>query len=201
MELYELFSEDQRWFFTMELIRGVSFLQYVADGAPQESRSVCNLERLRAAGLQLAQAIAAVHGAGMLHRDIKPANALVEHDGRVRLLDFGLVHEASVDSLQSVVLAGTPAYVSPEQAAGFAVDRATDWYSFGVMLFESLTGALPPRRRQAPTSDETPLRPSAVGVDVPEDLDALCADLLRWIRRHGLRRVKSSRVSAATAVT
>ena len=181
VELYELFSENQRWFFTMELIRGVTFLEYVAGGpaALQQSRSVaCNPERLRAAGLQLAQAIAALHGAGMLHRDIKPANVLVSQDGRVRLLDFGLVHEASLDAFQTMVLAGTPAYVSPEQAAGFPVDEATDWYSFGVMLFESLTGSLPFRRSSAATSDQTPI-PSALAVGVPEDLGRLCADLLR----------------------
>lgn len=182
VELYELFSENQLWFFTMEMIRGVTFLQYVADGAgaQRESRSVaCNIEHLRAAGRQLAQAVAALHGAGMLHRDIKPANVLVSDDGRVRLLDFGLVHEASLDALQTVVLAGTPAYVSPEQAAGFPVDQATDWYSLGVMLFQSLTGSLPFRRSLVPTSDPSPMSPSAIVDGVPEDLDTLCTELLR----------------------
>src|SRR5262249_47618870 len=115
VELYELFSEDQRWFFTMELIQGVTFLQYVMDGGAHHASPAVttSVARLRAAARQLAQAIVAVHSAGMLHRDVKPANALVDADGRVRLLDFGLVHEAPLDSLQSVVMAGTPAYMSP----------------------------------------------------------------------------------------
>ena len=181
VELYELFSEDRRWFFTMELIRGVTFLQYVsADGdPPHPSRPPARLERLRAAGRQLARAIAAVHGAGMLHRDIKPENVLVSNNGRVRLLDFGLVHEEPLDACQSLMLAGTPSYISPEQAAGLPVGGATDWYSFGVMLFESLTGSLPPRQMRAVRSGETLVCPSDVVSDVPADLDALCADLLR----------------------
>ena len=181
VELYELFSEDWRWFFTMELIRGVTFLQYVGeDGdAPQPSRSPARFERLRAAGRQLARAIAAVHGAGMLHRDIKPENVLVSSDGRLRLLDFGLVHEQPLDACHSRMLAGTPSYISPEQAAGLPVGGATDWYSFGVMLFESLTGSLPPRLSRVARSDEILVCPSGVTLDVPADLDTLCADLLR----------------------
>src|SRR5262245_18225924 len=181
VELYELFSEDRRWFFTMELIRGVPFLHYVgaAGDAPQPSRSPARFERLRAAGRQLARAIAVVHGAGMLHRDIKPENVLVTSDGRVRLLDFGLVHEEPLDACHSLMLAGTPSYISPEQAAGLPVGGATDWYSFGVMLFESLTGSLPPRRSHVGRSDEILVRPSDAAPDVPADLDALCADLLR----------------------
>jgi hypothetical protein len=181
VELYELFSEHRRWFFTMELIRGVAFLQYVGEDGdpPQPSRSPARFERLRAAGRQLARAIAAVHGAGMLHRDIKPENVLVSSDGRVRLLDFGLVHEEPLDACHSLMLAGTPSYISPEQAAGLPVGGATDWYSFGVMLFESLTGSLPPRRSHVARSDEILVCPSDIAPDVPADLDTLCADLLR----------------------
>ena len=181
VELYELFAEDRRWFFTMELIRGLTFLQYVGggpDASPAARSAASRIERLRTAGRQLAHAIAALHSAGMLHRDIKPANVLVSSDGRVRLLDFGLVHEEWLDASQSLLVAGTPAYVSPEQAAGFPVDRSTDWYSFGVMLFQSLTASLPPRSLVA-RSDATPVSPSDVAPDVPADLDALCVDLLR----------------------
>jgi serine/threonine protein kinase len=181
VELYELFSEDRRWFFTMELIQGVTFLQYVGEGgdAPRPSLSAARFERLRAAARQLARAIAAVHSAGMLHRDIKPENVLVSSDDRVRLLDFGLVHEEPLDACHSLMLAGTPAYISPEQAAGLRVGRPTDWYSFGVMLFESLTGSLPPSGLRVARSDEILVCPSDVALDVPADLDTLCADLLR----------------------
>src|SRR5262245_45741804 len=97
IELYELFSEDQLWFFTMELVRGVNFLAYVAHRHGSQARTgsaACNLERFRNASLELSEGIVALHSRGILHRDIKPGNVLVSSNGRVRLLDFGLVREA-----------------------------------------------------------------------------------------------------------
>ncbi len=160
--LYELISDGQNWFLTMELLDGVNFLQYVRDEAPRRpgrrpgSPGAASAEaqpltpgqrvRLRAATRQLADGIAWLHAAGKLHRDIKPTNVIVTREGRVVLLDFGLVAEQGSDgrhhSTEEHIL-GTAAYMAPEQAAGLPVSPATDWYSVGVMLFEALTGRLP----------------------------------------------------------
>jgi serine/threonine protein kinase len=179
VELYELFSEGQLWFFTMELVRGVNFLEYVEHRhQPHETtgRAACNVERLRAASLQLSEGIAALHARGILHRDIKPGNVLVSPDGRVRLLDFGLVREAEFSSMQSVMFAGTPAYMAPEQLAFIPSDAAADWYSFGVVLLQALTGTIPTREQRL--NHQSAASSLAVLADVPADLRQLCVELL-----------------------
>jgi serine/threonine protein kinase len=140
--------------------------------------------RLRSALRQLASGLMALHSHGCLHRDVKPSNVLVGRDGRVVLLDLGLVTwltpaEASLERY----VAGTGAYMSPEQAAARALDEASDWYSVGVVLYEALSGVRPFRG----TFDEVvaakqlaePPPPSDVVDGVPEDLDRLCAALLQ----------------------
>ncbi len=151
-------------------------------------QSPCNdagLLRLRAALAQLASAVDAVHRAGKLHRDVKPANILVESTGRVVLLDFGIAadvsdgHEPGTDT-NSVI--GTPAYMAPEQAHPRPVTEAADWYGVGVVLFEALTGQVPfagaPIDVLVAKQSERAPRASALADGVPEDLDALCAELL-----------------------
>ena len=94
--------------------------------------------------LQAAEALKAAHKAGIVHRDIKCSNLMLMADGRVKILDFGLAKFTDAQLLtQDGTVVGTPAYFSPEQAAGGAVDARTDLWSLGVAFFEVLTGHLP----------------------------------------------------------
>ncbi len=143
-----------------------------------------NVARLRSALLQAASGIRALHAAGKLHRDIKSSNVLVTKSDRVVLLDFGLVTELDLaEGDQSMALAGTPTYMSPEQGAGQPVSQASDWYSFGVMLYESLTGRSPFAGSSAEILREKQIRepkpPRELASGIPEDLDELCCELLR----------------------
>ena len=119
-----------------------------------------------------------------MHCDLKPSNVLVTAEDRVVILDFGLVMETEPHlSGPRRYLAGTPAYMSPEQAAGEQLSKASDWYSVGVMLYQALTGDLPFTGQVfevlAKKQREEPPSPSEVVQGIPEDLNALCCALLR----------------------
>jgi eukaryotic-like serine/threonine-protein kinase len=178
VKLYQLFGEDHQWFFTMELVEGVDFLAYTRSG-----NLAGNTDCLREVLFQLATGVRALHSAGRLHRDLKPSNVLVTPEGRVVILDFGLVKELTGPEVeQSLPLVGSPAYMAPEQAAGSAINEAADWYAVGVMLYKALTGQLPfagtwteiLERKQ---KDDAP-RSRDLAPDVPEDLDEACHWLL-----------------------
>jgi serine/threonine protein kinase/tetratricopeptide (TPR) repeat protein len=235
--LYEFMSDGQYWFFTMELVQGSNFLEFVRPGyhavhvqssrtptlrkspgassrellanyeaetrqldslknypvsadAPESradpalAQSHLDLNYLHIALRQLAEGLHGLHQTGKLHRDIKPSNVLVTKEGRVVILDFGLVAEVEDKELhESVTLAGTPDYMSPEQGAQRPISRASDWYSVGVMLYQALTGRLPFAGKffevMMNKQNFDPPAPSEIVKDVPPDLNDLCVRLLR----------------------
>jgi tetratricopeptide (TPR) repeat protein/predicted Ser/Thr protein kinase len=182
VRLYELLGENDRWFFTMELVEGRELVAWARGLPAGEPRHASLRQVLR----QIAEGVRALHLAGKLHRDLKPSNVLVTPEGRVVILDFGLFADLSAaqiyESLDADVV-GTPAYMAPEQGAGLPPSEASDWYSVGALLFEVLTGAPPfqgtfvqvmltKQREDAPS-------PTTLNPHVPEDLATLCDDLLR----------------------
>jgi eukaryotic-like serine/threonine-protein kinase len=178
IQLYELFAEGDTWFFTMELIRGQSFLDWV-----RPHGNSCRFDRLRVALSQLINGVHALHLSRRVHRDLKPSNVLVSHEARLVILDFGLVREFPGGlSHQSVSLAGTPLYMAPEQIVNRHVTPASDWYSVGVMLFQALTGRLPHENpfafAVAGGDQNPPASPRQLNPDTPEDLNEICSKLL-----------------------
>ncbi len=168
--------------------------------SPRRAKTRCtvSLDRLNQAFSQMAEGVAALHGHHKLHRDLKPENVLVRSSGRLALLDFGLIADLTATQsrsdeggpavpeayyMTSRHLAGTIAYMSPEQAGGEALTPASDWYAVGVMLFQALTGKLPfagsgksvlsaKRHHCAPS-------PADFVDGIPGDLEKLCCALLR----------------------
>jgi serine/threonine protein kinase len=144
-----------------------------------------NEGRLRAALQQLALGLTALHAAHKVHRDVKPSNVLVSQQGRVVLVDFGLATDVVDRDHQSEnVVVGTVLYMAPEQAAGRPVAAPADWYAVGVVLYEALTGQVP---LSGPVMEVLlnkqhvqPASPRTINPNAPEDLDALCMDLLRF---------------------
>jgi serine/threonine protein kinase len=136
--------------------------------------------RLRDSMRQLAQALVALHRARKVHRDVKPSNLLVDGDGRLVVLDFGLIADSSDAREDGIV--GTAGYMAPEQAMGEPVGPAADWYAVGAVLYLLLTGhppfAGPIEAVLCAKLTTAPPRPSVRAPGVPPDLDALCAALL-----------------------
>ncbi len=132
-------ADDDPPFIVMELIRGRALLGEI------ELRGPMFAEVAACAGALLADALAAAHQAGIVHRDVKPSNVLVSHDGRLLLADFGVARLETEDSLitRTGAVLGTPAYMSPEQAAGDTATAKSDLYSLGATLYQLATGALP----------------------------------------------------------
>ncbi len=204
VHLYDMVLEGGSCFFTMELVRGVSFTSYCRPGhedvrdwafgnedtlpgqveALSRPRPRVDEERLRRVLPQLVTGLGALHDAGMVHRDIKPSNVLIHEDGRLVLLDFGLVadlDDSVGDSLAGHIV-GTVEYMAPEQASGDPLTPAADWYSVGVLLYEALTGRVPHTgslmKILMGKQGYKPPPPRALQDGVPADLDALCEDLL-----------------------
>lgn len=170
VRLHELFVDGFNAFFTMDLVEGVPFDRIAR-------------EHLERALTQLVWALHALHEAGKLHRDIKPANVLVQPDGRLVVLDFGLVldqtREAQRREEAPGCIVGTPRYMAPEVLSWGKASEASDWFSVGVMLHETLTGraldesALTRIARTAP-----PPGPSEVCERAPRQFDEICQALL-----------------------
>ena len=197
VKLGELIEDRGRWFFTMEYVDGVRFTTYVRPRDPTakqtlpppdasrgaSAKPLFDEYRLRDALLQLARGLQSLHTAQKVHRDIKPSNVLVTAEGRVVILDFGIVSDVSPDSEPSPdALAGTAHYMAPEQAAGEAVGPAADWYAVGCMLYQALTGRLPFEGSWTQVLEQKLVRepppPRSVVREIPADLDELCTSLL-----------------------
>ncbi|MEM7353477.1 MAG: protein kinase [Acidobacteriota bacterium] len=229
VNLYELIAEDEQWFFTMEIVEGCSFFEYVrphasvgvgdptadtrvvepqtgnvfADSRPNGTQDALatatasaepdaggmvmggelDAARLRLALRQLVEGVQALHESGKLHRDLKPSNVMVTDEGRLVILDFGLATELAPDHQSADSgLAGTVAYMAPEQAKSESATVASDWYGVGTILFQALTGRLPfvgslydvlvgKQERPAPS-------PAELATGLPPDLVDLCNRLL-----------------------
>jgi serine/threonine protein kinase/tetratricopeptide (TPR) repeat protein len=139
--------------------------------------------RMRDVFRQVAVGLSALHAAGKVHRDVKPSNVRVTAEGRVVLLDFGLVFEVDARQLSDGNVVGTPAYMAPEQASMGPVAPEADWYAVGVMLYEGLTGRRPfegaANAVLLAKNYQEALPPRAFVSGVPRDLEDLCLELLR----------------------
>jgi len=145
--VYEIGEAEGTDYIAMEFVEGKTIADWIEPGKPSPLRDVVKYS------VQVAGALAKAHAAGIVHRDLKPANLIVNPDGLVKVLDFGLAKlveppsietsaptETNLPVTQPGVIAGTAAYMSPEQAEGKSLDARSDIFSFGAVLYEMVTG-------------------------------------------------------------
>ncbi|MGP6172790.1 Stk1 family PASTA domain-containing Ser/Thr kinase [Corynebacterium sp. A21] len=137
VNVYDFGSDGDHLFLVMELIRGGTLRELIAERGPMPPHAATSVVRAILTGLSVA------HTAGMVHRDIKPDNVLINDDHQVKLADFGLVRSTARSTSTTDQIVGTVSYLSPEQVEGSDIGPASDVYSTGILLFELLTGGTP----------------------------------------------------------
>lgn len=137
VNVYDVVDEENLHYIVMELIEGITLKNYI------EKKELLDSKEAIGIAIQVAQGIAAAHEQHIIHRDIKPQNMIISKDGKVKVADFGIARAISSQTVNSSAAVGSVHYISPEQARGGYCDERSDIYSFGITLYEMVTGRVP----------------------------------------------------------
>ena len=172
VSIYDWGLDGETYYIVMEFLRGTDLKTAINE------RGAINQRKAAEIGSQIAQALSVAHEGGVIHRDIKPQNIMIQPDGNIKVMDFGIARAGDAGLSQTATVLGTAHYVSPEQAQGKELTGASDIYSLGVVLYEATTGKLPFDGQDAVSVavkqvNELPAPPSTINPNIDPGLEAI----------------------------
>ena len=189
VSIFDRGAAEGSYFIVMEYVEGRTLKELIVTRGPCPVPVAISYVRQVLAALRYA------HRNGIVHRDIKPHNVLVDHEGRVKVADFGIARAGSSQMTEAGSIIGTAQYLSPEQARGAPVDESSDLYSTGIVLYELLTGKVPftgetPVEIAMKHLSQVPPAPSTIRSEIPRDLDLV---VLRALAKEPADRYRSAK--------
>ena len=189
VNVYDWGQDDGTYFIVMEFVRGTDLKSAI------QQRGAINQRKVAEIGSQVCQALSVAHGLDIIHRDIKPQNIMVQPDGNVKVMDFGIARAKNSVKTQTSSVLGTAHYISPEQAQGKELDGTSDMYSLGCVLYEAATGQLPFDGPDAVSVamrqvNEAPVPPSQINPEIHPDLEAI---ILKAMEKNPVNRFRTAR--------
>ena len=188
VNVYDWGKDEDTYFIVMEYVRGSDLKTAIKE------RGAINQRKVAEIGSQVCQALSVAHRLDIIHRDIKPQNIMIQPDGNVKVMDFGIAHAKNSVMTQTSSVLGTAHYISPEQAQGKELSAASDIYSLGIVLYEAATGKLPFDGPDAVSVamkqvSEQPLPPSRVNPDIDPSLEKI---IMRALEKDPSRRFETT---------
>ena len=172
VSVYDWGKDGDTYFIVMEYLRGTDLKSGIRKHGALDCKKVAQI------GSQIAQALSVAHKHDIIHRDIKPQNIMVQPDGNIKVMDFGIARAKNSHLTQDNSVLGTAHYVSPEQTQGKELGPTTDIYSLGIVMYESATGQVPFKGDDAISValkqvNEQPMPPSQLNPNVDPSLEAI----------------------------
>jgi len=187
--MYDLGREAGNYFITMEYVSGEDLKSFIRRARQLVVGTAIFIAK------QVCDGLAEAHQVGVVHRDLKPGNIMIDKEGNAKIMDFGIARSISVKGITGAgVMIGTPEYMSPEQVEGKEVDKRSDIYSLGIIIYEMLTGQVPfegdtPFTIGVKQKSEIPKDPKELNAQIPQDLSRL---ILKCLEKDKERRYQNT---------
>jgi len=188
-KMFDLGNDDGLFYLTMEYVPGQNLKGLIRQTGQLAVRTAVSLAK------QVCEGLSEAHHAGIVHRDLKPSNIMIDREGIVRIMDFGIARSIETQGItETGVIVGTPEYMSPEQTEDAEIDLRSDIYALGIILYEMVTGRLPfegetPIKIAVKQKTEKPRNVRTINPRIPENLD--------WIIMKCLEKAKDKRFQTA----
>jgi len=188
--IYHLSDEGGTHFITMEYVHGQDLRSLIRQAGQLTVSKALSIAE------QVCEGLAEAHKLGVIHRDLKPSNIMIDNEGNARIMDFGIAHSIKTERITDPeIIIGTPEYMSPEQVEAREIDQRSDIYSFGIILYEMLTGKVP-FEGETPISvavkhlTASPQQPRELNKGIPESINRF---VMKCMEKDRTRRYQSSK--------